>query len=182
MHQNQKHSWTQRLKRAFRYQFIRLFRSPEGAKKVARGFAIGFGLEMIVLCTASLIYLIFYPIVRLSRASLPAAIIGNIIGKLTFLPILLLPFAKIIGSWISPIQPSGSGIQEYSLSEITEIFTGNFQILYNILHSGLHILIGMSIFGLILGVASYFVIYYLYEKQQKNRLKKRSSKQSTSLC
>ncbi|SFS41624.1 DUF2062 domain-containing protein [Marininema halotolerans] len=182
MRPNKKHSFSQRLKRTFRYHFIRLFRSPGGAKKVARGFAIGFGLEMIVLCTASLIYLIFYPIVRLSRASLPASIIGNIIGKLSFLPILLLPFAKIIGGWISPVQTSGNNVQEYSLSEMASIFTGDFHILYNILHSGLHILIGMTIFGLILGIASYFVIYHLYEKRQKNRTKKRSAKHSTSLC
>lgn len=32
-----------------KFQYYKLLRSPEGAKKVSLGFAIGFGLEMLVI-------------------------------------------------------------------------------------------------------------------------------------
>src|SRR3954470_910674 len=99
---HKKYNFFHRLGRAFKLNFIKLLRSPGGAKKVSLGFAIGFGLEMVVLSTASLIYIVFLPIVRIARGSLPAAIIGNVIGKLSFLPVILLPFAKTIGKLIYP--------------------------------------------------------------------------------
>ncbi len=89
-----KYNLFQRIGRAFKLNFIKLLRSPGGAKKVSLGFALGFGLEMLVISTASLIYILFVPIVRLAKGSLPASIIGNVIGKLTLLPVILLPFAK----------------------------------------------------------------------------------------
>lgn len=98
-----------RLTRAIKLNFLKLLRAPGGAHKVSTGFAIGFGLELIVISTASLIYLVFYPIVRLSGGSMPAAIVGNVVGKLTFLPIILMPLAKQIGSWIFAFPQYGSG-------------------------------------------------------------------------
>src|SRR4051794_4376026 len=100
---HKKHNFFQRIGRAFKLNFLKLLRSPGGAKKVSLGFAIGFGLEMVVLSTASLIYIVFLPMVRIARGSLPAAIIGNVIGKLSFLPVLLLPLAKKIGKLVYPI-------------------------------------------------------------------------------
>src|SRR5438105_4224751 len=101
-----KYNFFQHIGRVFKLNFIKLLRSPGGAKKVSMGFAIGFGLEMLVISTASLIYILFIPIVRLSKGSLPASIIGNVIGKLTFLPVILLPFAKKIGKIILPMKVS----------------------------------------------------------------------------
>jgi uncharacterized protein (DUF2062 family) len=170
-----KYNFIQRIARAFRYNFIKLLRSPGGARKVSLGFAIGFGLEMIVLSTASLIYIIFYPIVRLCKASLPAAIIGNIIGKLTFLPVILIPFAKQLGSWIYPAPETDKTGTEHS---ILEIFYGNFQVFRDILHGGLHILLGMTVFGIMLGFISYFVIHRLYTKHLDKR-KARAIKKSS---
>lgn len=154
----------QRFRRALRYHFLKLLRSPDGAKKVALGFAIGFGLEMIVISTASLIYLVFYPIVRLAKGSLPAAIIGNIIGKMTFLPVLLLPLAKMLGHWILPKNVGTGPIHHHSFFDI---FQGDFSILSDLLHGGLQIFVGMSIFGLILGIISYYVIEYLYTRRKE---------------
>ncbi|MCZ2992177.1 DUF2062 domain-containing protein, partial [Acinetobacter baumannii] len=79
-----------------------MLRSPQGAKKVSLGFAIGFGLEMLVIYTSSLVYVIFYPIVRLAKGSFPAAVIGNIIGKISFLPVFLFPLAYALGKMIYP--------------------------------------------------------------------------------
>jgi uncharacterized protein (DUF2062 family) len=164
---NKKFNWFRRIPRAIRYNFIKLLRSPEGVKKVSLGFAIGFGLEMIVLPTASLIYLLFYPIVRLCGGSLPTAIIGNVIGKLTFLPIILLPFAKKIGELIYPTRYGDEVVRFHH--PFYELVHGNFSFLWDIFHGGLHILIGQSVFGLILGVASYFAVYHLYERSRKRR-------------
>jgi uncharacterized protein (DUF2062 family) len=169
MKKRKKYNWIQKIIRSLQCNYKKLLRSPGGARKVALGFAIGFGLEMIVISTASLIYLLFYPIVKLSRGSLPAAIIGNVIGKLTFLPVILLPFAKKLGEWIYPAQTGQTQFREHSF---TELFSGNFQVLRDILYGGLHVLIGMTIFGAILGAISYFVIYYLYEKHKEKKQKR----------
>lgn len=99
--------------RILKFQYYKLLRSPEGAKKVSLGFAIGFGLEMLVIYTASLVYLIFYPIVRLAKGSFPAAVIGNIIGKISFLPVVLFPLAYALGKMIYPFH-----VQKYIMNPL----------------------------------------------------------------
>lgn len=163
-----------RLTRALKLNFLKLLRAPGGAHKVSTGFAIGFGLELIVISTASLIYLVFYPIVRLSGGSLPAAIVGNVIGKLTFLPILLMPLAKQIGSWILPAPSMGQGpVHE---SAFMELFRGNWSALSELLLGGLDILAGMSVFGVILGFISYFVVKFFYVRALRRRHERRLEK------
>ncbi|MBP2001592.1 uncharacterized protein (DUF2062 family) [Paenibacillus shirakamiensis] len=172
-----KHHFVNKLYRAFKLNFLKLLRTPGGVKKVSLGFSVGFGLEMIVISTACLVYLIFYPIVKLSGGSVPAAIIGNVIGKLTFLPILLMPFAKKIGEMIYPVRTGEqSGSPMVKEPSIMDIFQGDFTAVRDILHGGLHILIGMSIFGAVLGVISYYVIQFFYNKTAKRRLEKRRAR------
>ncbi|MCJ8012846.1 DUF2062 domain-containing protein [Paenibacillus sp. KQZ6P-2] len=156
--------------RKLRFNMIKLFRSPGGARKVSLGFAIGFGLEMIVIATGSLVYLIFYPIVRLAGGSLPAAIIGNVIGKLTFLPIVLLPFAKKIGGWFFTKKMVDMPMEH----AWRNLIHGDFTVFKHLLQGGLHVLIGMSVFGLVLGFVSYFIVQYLYNQRKKHRLAKRA--------
>lgn len=145
----------QHLTRMMKLQYLKLLRSPGGARKVAVGFAVGFGLEMLVITTASTIYLLFYPIVRLAQASLSAAIIGNIVGKLTFLPVALLPVAPMIGKYLFPFRPHHMPHSVY---------------LY------IKTLLGMSLFAVILGVLSFFPAYYLYEVNRKHRDAKREKR------
>lgn len=171
-----KKQFLNKIYRAFKLNFLKLLRTPGGVKKVSLGFSIGFALEMVVISTACLVYLIFYPIVKLSGGSLPAAIIGNVIGKLTFLPILLMPFARKLGSWIYPIHVSKGNKGMIHEASLVDIFKGDFSAIRDILHGGLHILIGMSIFGAVLGVISYYVIQFLYNKTANRRLEKRRSK------
>ncbi|GAA4708201.1 DUF2062 domain-containing protein [Brevibacillus fulvus] len=146
----------QRLYRSLKFYFVKLFRTPDSANKLAAGFAIGFGLEMLVISTASLIYLLLYPLVKCLRASMPAAIIGNVIGKLTFLPLLLLPLAKKIGALIIP--------------EATNTSEGMLTALFN---GGLQVLTGMLFFGLLLGLLSYYVVRILYNREIERRERKR---------
>jgi len=153
--------------------FIRLLRSPGGAKKVSLGFALGFGLEMLVISTASLIYILFVPIVRLAKGSLPAAIIGNVIGKLSFLPVLLLPVAKKIGKMVYPMQ---APIEHSAPFSFQSLIHGNFSGLISLLRSGIHVLIGMGILGVVLGIISYFVVHYFYDREKARRLAKSRAK------
>ncbi|MCH5584951.1 DUF2062 domain-containing protein [Shimazuella sp. AN120528] len=163
-----KPNWFLQIPRAIRYNYLKLLRSPEGGKKVSLGFALGFGLEMIVLPTASLIYILFYPIVRICGGSFPASIIGNVIGKLTFLPVILLPFSKKIGELIYPTPYEDHVVKFHHI--YYQLLHGDFRVVKDIFRGGLHILIGQTIFGFILGFASYFVIYYLYERQRKKKM------------
>lgn len=171
-----KYNFFQRIGRAFKLNFIKLVRSPGGAKKVALGFAIGFGLEMVVISSASLIYILFIPIVRLAKGSLPAAIIGNVIAKLSFLPVILLPFARKLGKMIYPMNVKING--HNTTFSFNDLMHGDFHGLISLLHGGIHMLIGMAIFGAVLGTISYFIVYYFYEKEKEKRLIKMRNKQS----
>jgi uncharacterized protein (DUF2062 family) len=171
--QQKKYNFYQRVARVFKLNFIKLFRSPGGAKKVSLGFALGFGLEMLVISTASLIYILFVPIVRLSKGSLPAAIIGNVIGKLSFLPVILLPIAKQIGNIIFPMRVK---INHGTAFSFQGLMHGDFRGLISLLHGGIHMLIGMTILGAVLGLISYFVVHFFYEKERLKRLKKNYDK------
>jgi uncharacterized protein (DUF2062 family) len=173
---HKKHNIFQRIGRAFKLNFIKLLRSPGGAKKVSLGFAIGFGLEMVVLSSASLIYIVFLPMVRIARGSLPAAIIGNVIGKLSFLPVLLLPFAKKIGKLIYPFNGQIGHKTPFSFEQLLQ---GDFRGVVSLLHGGVHVLIGMTIFGIVLGVISYFLVHYFYEKEKTKRLTRIRDKQAS---
>jgi uncharacterized protein (DUF2062 family) len=146
-----------RFVRMMKLQYIKLLRSPGGARKVATGFAIGFGMEMLVLYTASVIYLFLIPAVRITRGSLPAAIIGNLICKLTFLPVLLLPMAIKLGRVLAPFRPPGMPKSVFYY---------------------LHTLLGMSVFAVVLGALSFFPVYYLYEARRKHREKARHLKRN----
>jgi uncharacterized protein (DUF2062 family) len=164
-----KHNILKRIGRTFKLNYLKLLRSSGGAKKVALGFAIGFALEMLVISTASLIYIFFVPAVRLAKGSLPASIIGNIIGKLTFLPVILLPFARSIGKMILPMKLHAGHKIPFSFQKLLH---GDFHSILSLLHGGIHVLIGMSIFGVILGIISYFLVHYLYEREKQRRLLK----------
>lgn len=164
----------QKIGRMLKLNFVKLLRSPEGANKVALGFAIGFGLEMLVISTAGLIYVLLIPLVRLSKASLPVAIIGNLIGKVSLLPVILLPLALKIGKLIYPGRIRVvNHLRHFSFSDLLH---GGFQGLINLLYGGIHVLIGMIILGSLLGFISYFVVNFLYEKEKNRRLKKRQEK------
>jgi uncharacterized protein (DUF2062 family) len=162
-----------RIGRTFKLNYFKLLRSSGGAKKVALGFAIGFGLEMLVISTAALVYILFIPVVRLSKGSLPASIIGNVIGKLTFLPVILLPFARKIGKMIFPMKVR---VGHYTSFSFQDFLHGDFHGILNLLHGGVHVLIGMTFFGIVLGIVSYFLVHFLYEREKERRLIKLKKK------
>lgn len=169
----EKNTVLQKIQRMLKLNFTKLLRSPEGGHKVALGFAIGFGLEMLVISTVGLIYVLLIPIVRLTKASLSAAIIGNLIGKASLLPVILLPFAVKIGRLVYPGRVRiGQHLRRFSF---TDLLHGDFHGLMNLLYGGIHMWIGMVILGSLLGFFSYFIVNFLYEKERNRRIKKRQT-------
>lgn len=166
------HNIFNKIYRIIKFNMIKLFRSSDGARKVSLGFAIGFGLEMLVIPTAYLMYIIFYPAVKLSRASLSSAIIGNIIGKFTFLPLLLLPFGKSLGEIIFPVELKHVHMHEHPLKDL---LNGDFSVVIGLLYGGLQTLIGMAVFGVILGFIAYHLIHYFYNQGKQRRKKKKAA-------
>ena len=142
------YSFFQRMWRILKFQYYKLLRSPEGAKKVS--------------------------IVRLAKGSFPAAVIGNIIGKISFLPVVLFPLAYALGKMIYPFHVQKIYHEPFTISDLfsSHIFT----ILKSLLQSEVYVLIGMTILGVVFGVVSYFVVHYLYEKNRKLRLKNRKKR------
>ena len=161
-----------RMWRILKYQYYKLLRSPEGAKKVSLGFAIGFGLEMLVIYTASLVYLIFYPIVRLAKGSFQRQSLVYYWEDIVS-PSILFPLAYALGKMIYPF-PQKLHHKPFTISDLfsSHIFT----ILKSLLQSEVYVLIGMTILGVVFGTISYFVVHYLYEKNRKLRLKKRKKR------
>jgi uncharacterized protein (DUF2062 family) len=155
---NPKDLTPRKVGRSMKLQYFKLLRSPGGARKVATGFAIGFGLEMILPITAYIAYLLLPPLVAVTRSSFAASIIGNIIAKCTFLPILLLPIAHRLGRRIFHLSHHAIGAGMHSFSAY------------------LATLLGVTILAILLGGLSFIPVYFLYESNRKRRLNKRKKR------
>lgn len=67
---------------------------------VATGFAIGIAVEMFTLPTLGFAFLLIFPLAYLLRGNLPAALIGFVVGKLIYIP-MMYP-NSIMGGWVLP--------------------------------------------------------------------------------
>jgi hypothetical protein len=121
---------------------------------MSRAFATGFGLEIVLPYTAYLGYLLLYPLTRLFRTTLPPALIGNVICKVTFLPLILIPLGHKLGRYIPISRP---------------------HFMPRLIFKYFKTLLGLSICAVVAGLLAYVVIFILYETNRKYRLKKRSS-------
>jgi hypothetical protein len=125
-----------------------------GAAKVARGFAVGFGLEIILPYTVYLGYLLLYPLIILFRTTLPPVLIGNVICKVTFLPLFLIPLGNKLSLYIPISKP---------------------HFMPQLIFKYLKTLLGLSICAVVIGLLAYVVIFVLYETNRKYRLKTRKT-------
>jgi hypothetical protein len=125
-----------------------------GAAKVARGFAVGFGLEIILPYTVYLGYLLLYPLIILFRTTLPPVLIGNMICKVTLLPLFLIPLGNKLSRYIPISKP-------YFMPKL--------------IFKYLKTLLGLSICAVVIGLLAYVVIFVLYETNRKYRLKTRKT-------
>ncbi|QHT62325.1 DUF2062 domain-containing protein [Paenibacillus lycopersici] len=140
------------MRRKLKLSYLKLLRSKDGASKVSRGFAVGFGLEIIIPYTAYLGYALLIPLTRLFRTTFPSALVGNVICKVTFLPIILVPFGHHIGRILPISRP---------------------RLMPRLIFIYLKTLLGLSMLGIMLGVIGFFVCYVLYETNRKLRLRGR---------
>ncbi|UOF88882.1 DUF2062 domain-containing protein [Fodinisporobacter ferrooxydans] len=155
--QNRK-TWLKRIRRNAKLQYWKLMRSPGGGKIVASGFSIGFGLEMILPITLYTAYILMIPLIR-NRNLLSASIIGNIFAKITFFPILFIPFGHSLGKFL--IFPFLKHLAHHTIwHKIVSYFAT---------------IIGLSFCGVLLGLMCYPIVYFLYERNRQRRFARRKS-------
>ncbi len=70
-----------RITRKFRLSYLRLMRTPDAEHVVARGAALGTFLEFITFPTLGLALLFVYPVVKLARGSVAAAMLLYLMWK-----------------------------------------------------------------------------------------------------
>lgn len=70
-----------RIQRKFRLSYLRLMRTPDAEHVVARGAALGTFLEFITFPTLGLALLFVYPVVKLARGSVAAAMLLYLMWK-----------------------------------------------------------------------------------------------------
>ncbi|PWK14952.1 DUF2062 domain-containing protein [Tumebacillus permanentifrigoris] len=155
-----------RLKRWARYKYLQLLRAKGGPSIVAKGFSIGLAIEMFTLPTFGLAALLILPVVYLFRASLPAALIGFLFGKIIYLPMAF--FNRMVGSWLVP---------EHVLAGVhTHSHWMNRMI--HIIRDALDLTVGGMVVGTALGLIVYLPIRKLLAIYMERRLEKRRHRKS----
>ncbi|MBO9596811.1 MAG: DUF2062 domain-containing protein [Cohnella sp.] len=133
----------QRLRTTWRwlkYKYLLLMRAEGGASMVAMGFAIGMAIEMFTLPTFGLAFFLIFPLVKLLRGNLPAALIGFVFGKLIYI-LMSFPNSKV-GAWILPDQ--------------IHLFEHDWA--NKLLLKDLRLTVGGMILGALLGVLCYYPV------------------------
>ena len=142
-------------KRFIKLKYLLLLRSPGGAKIVANGFVIGLVVEFITLLTLGVAFLMIFPLCKIFKGSIPASMIGFLLGK------LILPFFMPLGIVV--------GKRFIDLQGVILPWVGNIS-------KYLNTLLGMLTLGMILGALCYFPIYFIYRKFQQSRIDKRKKR------
>lgn len=152
----------QNIGRWFKYQYVLLTRAKGGPAMVALGFSIGLAIEMFTLPTAGLAFFLIFPLVYALRASMAAALIGFVFGKVIYIPMSFIN--KQVGALVLP-----SDIKlhlQQMLPEWLDTFIG-----FN-----LKLFVGGVIDGAVLGLLVFYPIKWTlvwYDGQRKERRRKR---------
>ncbi|WEK55234.1 MAG: DUF2062 domain-containing protein [Candidatus Cohnella colombiensis] len=154
------------FRRWLTHKRISLLRAKGGASMVAMGFAIGIAIEMFTLPTLGAAFILIFPLVFLLRASLPAALIGFVLGKVIYIP-MMYPNSKV-GGWVLPKHIS------INLPFLSDRI--NYLLLTN-----LKLIVGGMINGVILGIICYFPIKWSINAFKANRKEKRRLKHAAAL-
>ncbi|MGM0714473.1 DUF2062 domain-containing protein [Brevibacillus parabrevis] len=137
-----------KLYRKLKFEYYKLIRMKGAPSFVARGFSVGIFVEFITLPTFGLAFLLLFPLVRLFRASLPAGLIAFVIGKLV-LPIFMVVNYNIGYAFVGkPLQSPPAPPHEAWP-----------QWLVWMKEKGLAYFTGSAIMGLVVAVASYFLVH-----------------------
>ncbi|WP_027085566.1 DUF2062 domain-containing protein [Cohnella panacarvi] len=141
--------------RWLKYKYLLLMRAEGGASMVAMGFAIGMAIEMFTLPTFGLAFFLIFPLVKLLRGNLPAALIGFVSGKLIYI-LMSFPNAKV-GSWILP--------------DPIHLFEHEWA--NKLLLKDLRLTVGGMIVGALLGVLCYYPVKFSVNAFKSKRKEKR---------
>jgi uncharacterized protein (DUF2062 family) len=146
------------LRRWLRFKYMMLIRAKGGASMVAMGFAIGLAIEMFTLPTLGFAFVLIFPLCYLLRGNLPAALIGFVVGKIIYIP-MIYPNSKV-GGWILPKHLS------FHLPVVPEWFN-------HLLLTNVKLIVGGMIDGVLLGLICYFPIKYSINVIKAKRKDKR---------
>ncbi|MFK7693580.1 DUF2062 domain-containing protein [Paenibacillus sp. HJGM_3] len=150
------------IRRWIKLKYLLLFRAKGGAAKVALGFAIGLAVEMFTLPTFGLAFFLIFPLAYLFRASLAAALIGFVFGKVIYIPMALIN--NKVGGWLVP-----------------DHFRDWIQFLPHwlkrMLYMNIKLIVGGIVNGALLGTLFYFPLkklleYYTEKRTEKRRLRR----------
>ncbi|WP_373229019.1 DUF2062 domain-containing protein [Cohnella sp.] len=147
------------IRRWLKYKQMMLIRAKGGASIVAMGFAIGLAIEMFTLPTLGFAFVLIFPLCYLLRGNIPAALIGFVVGKVIYIP-MMYPNSKV-GGWILPNDLS------FHLPVVPEWFN-------HLLLTNLKLIVGGMVDGAILGFLLYFPIKYsinAYKAKRKDKKK-----------
>jgi uncharacterized protein (DUF2062 family) len=152
------------VKRWFKYKYLMLTRAEGGPGIVALGYSIGLAVEMFTLPTAGLAFFLIFPLIYIFRASMAAALIGFVFGKIIYLPMTY--FHLKVGNWLLP---HGTRRHLWSfLPDWMDFFV----------KSNLKLLVGGVVDGVILGVLFYFPIKWLLMLYTSKRKQRRDEKRA----
>ncbi|QMV43508.1 DUF2062 domain-containing protein [Cohnella cholangitidis] len=149
----------QQIPRWLKFKYMMLIRAKGGASIVAMGFAIGLAIEMFTLPTLGFAFVLIFPLCYLLKGNLPAALIGFVVGKIIYIP-MMYPNSKV-GGWILPKHLS------FHIPVVPEWFN-------HLLLTNLKLIVGGMVDGAILGMLCYFPIKYsldTYKAKRKDKKK-----------
>ncbi|MEJ8546794.1 DUF2062 domain-containing protein [Brevibacillus borstelensis] len=147
--------------RKMKYEYYKLIRMKGAPSFVARGFSVGIFVEFITLPTFGLAFLLLFPLVKLFRCSLPAGLIGFVIGKMV-LPIFMVLNYRLGYSIV------GKPLQEH-LEHNNESIGGW---LVWMKEKGLAYFTGSAVMGLIVAIGSYFLVYSALQWYRRKRARR----------
>jgi uncharacterized protein (DUF2062 family) len=149
--------------RRIRLEYLKLLRTKGAPSIVAKGFALGVFLEFITLPTLGIAFFLLYPLNLLFRGSLPAALIGYLMGKV-ILPVFLY-INYTLGNRLI-----GGGKQAASSPHWHDLTTW-----HTWKEKGLAFFVGSAIVGAVVAVVGYVLVYwalisYRRRKERRNRI------------
>ncbi|MDN4592326.1 DUF2062 domain-containing protein [Polycladomyces subterraneus] len=149
--------------RRIRLEYLKLLRTKGAPSIVAKGFALGVFLEFITLPTLGIAFFLLYPLNLLFRGSLPAALIGYLMGKV-ILPVFLY-INYTLGNRL--IGGSNKAVGSPHWHDLTTWHTWK--------EKGLAFFVGSAIVGAVVAVVGYVLVYwalisYRRRKERRNRI------------
>lgn len=148
--------------RRIRLEYLKLLRTKGAPSIVAKGFALGVFLEFITLPTLGIAFFLLYPLNLLFRGSLPAALIGYLLGKV-ILPVFLYVNYALGNHLIGGKHAVGSP----NWHDFTSWHTWK--------EKGLAFFVGSAIMGAVVAVVGYVLVYwalvsYRRRREHRNRI------------